>query len=472
MARSRLLLLLLASSSLAALAACSGGGSSGTAPPTPGPTVTALEPSTGTVTTAVRLSGSGFSGTPSVSFASGGHVYPAAVTAATATTVDAVVPGVDPSLATSGTRFTVSVQNAGGSPTAVANAFTMVGPTLADVNGGLAGSGTVGSLFIVDGASFGDPLTLTTTLAAAFSVEFSDTTTVGAGSTYAAAIPAGGWTDAYVLGDVPSGLNQGQTYWVTVTTPSGTSQPRAFQVVAAPSFSASSISWTETTSLPAAVQGLSALVVPILDPGGVGTSYVFALGGNASTRVADDWTANLASVSVQALLPNATAGNDPFAWPSWQESTPLPEGRSFAAAVVANSGNSLVPGNGDVYLVGGLDPSGAPTNSVYYAPVEAGGSLGAWARTTSLPQARYAHGAVLFHGRIYVAGGIGADGSPVSDVWSAKLRADGTIGPWQPLPDLPTSLAYHSSSRPPPTCTPWADGRPPRTRSPRPWTPT
>jgi hypothetical protein len=378
-----------------------------------------------------------------VTFASGGHDYVALVTSVTDSTVDVVVPSVDPSLAASGTRFAVSIKNAGTSTTTIENAFTMVRPALADVNGGLAGSGTVNSLFIVDGASFGDPLALTTTLPATFSVQFSDTTTVGTGNVHAASIPTGGWTDAYVLGNVPSALTQGQTYYVTVTTPSGTSTPRPFQVTAAPSFSASTINWTEATSLPAAVQGLSAVVAPVTDPSGVTTSYIFALGGNDSSLAADDLTANVSSVTVQALLPTATTGNNPFAWAAWEKSTPLPHARSFAAAVVANSGNSLVPGNGNIYVLGGLDPTGAATSTVYYAPLGVGGTLGAWAKTTSLPRALYAHGAVLFHGRIYIAGGNGSDGNPVGDVYSAKVRSDGTLAVWEALPSLPTPLAYH-----------------------------
>jgi hypothetical protein len=51
--------------------------------------------------------------------------------------------------------------------------------------------------------------------------------------------------------------------------------------------------------------------------------------------------------------------------------------------------------------------------------------------------------AVIFHGRIYVAGGNDSTGTPVAKVYSAKIGADGTLAAWQTLSDLPVALAYH-----------------------------
>ena len=39
----------------------------------------------------------------------------------------------------------------------------------------------------------------------------------------------------------------------------------------------------------------------------------------------------------------------------------------------------------------------------------------------------FAEGAVIFHGRIYVAGGNDATGAPIAKVYSARINADGTL---------------------------------------------
>lgn len=53
-----------------------------------------------------------------------------------------------------------------------------------------------------------------------------------------------------------------------------------------------------------------------------------------------------------------------------------------------------------------------------------------WSAATALPQALFAHGAVVVRNWIYVAGGNGADGNPVKAVYTAKLKADGTLEAW------------------------------------------
>src|SRR5262249_58146229 len=114
--------------------------------------------------------------------------------------------------------------------------------------------------------------------------------------------------------------------------------------------------------------------------------------------------------------------------------TALPAARGFAAAVVANPFNSKVGGNGTIYVLGGLDNAGAATSTVYQASLNGDGSIpaagaaGTWATTTALPQALSALGAVIFHGRIYVAGGSDSSGNPVAKVYSAPIHADGSLG--------------------------------------------
>lgn len=106
-----------------------------------------------------------------------------------------------------------------------------------------------------------------------------------------------------------------------------------------------------------------------------------------------------------------------------------------AMSVTSNSSTlrvrgSAVAANGYLYHLGGLDGSGATTTSVEYAKLNADGTVGSWAATTSLPGARRQFQAVVANGYVYVIGG--RDGSNVaqSTAYYAKLNADGTLGSW------------------------------------------
>jgi N-acetylneuraminic acid mutarotase len=211
-------------------------------------------------------------------------------------------------------------------------------------------------------------------------------------------------------------------------------------VLAGVSFSPSTISWASTSSLPVALQGSSAVIAPI----GV-TSYLYVLGGNtASAGAANAKSANVATVYFDAIddATGALVGS------SWSPTSPLPAPCGFAAAVVATGMNSKVLGNGTIYVLGGLDASGAATSAIWAASLNADGTIfpsgaGSWTSVGSLPQPLFGHAAAIVHGRIYVAGGNDASGNPVDTVYSAAVNGDGSLGTWTVLPALPAKLAYH-----------------------------
>jgi N-acetylneuraminic acid mutarotase len=434
---------------LASLQACSGGRGNGT-----GPILSSAAPSTGTVGTIVAIQGSGFlqsgSGTsavnPTVTFTpvAGGAEISAVVTSFGATGLEVAVTSVPSSLSAAGTVFNITVANPGGGSATLNNAFTMAAPVLTDINGGLTGSGTVGSLFIIDGNNFGDLAALPAT---GYSADFRDASTNNLLASTAVNFASGDWQNILIVGTVPGTLASSTTYRVTVTTPSGTSAPLNFRVAASVSFSPSTISWTATAGLPTAQQGFPSVIVPITGPSGTSTSYIYALGGNtASSGTNNGKASNVATVSFNQMS-NSTGGA--LANASWPSTTPLPDVRGFAGAVSANGFNSLISGYGNIYILGGLDGAGNATSTVYYASLNADGTIpavattGTWATTTPLPQALFAEGAAIFHGRIYVAGGNDSTGAPVAKVYSAKINADGTLGLWQAQADLPVTLAYH-----------------------------
>ncbi len=416
--------------SIALLAACNSSSK-------PGPTLTSLNPATGTVGTIVTISGSGFaqsgSTNPAVTFtpSSGGAGVAATIRSFSATALDVVVPQAT---AADGTQFDVSVANPGTASTTLKKAFTMTAPVVTDVNGGLTGSGTVNSLFVVDGQHFGD---LTAAAASGYSLDFRDASSNAVVASAAVNFANSDWQDIFIVGTVPGSLAASTTYKVTVTTPSGTSAPLNFLVTGAVSFSPSAIQWSTTSALPAAQQGFGAVT---------NGNLLYALGGNtASTTTANGKASNQASVAFNQFTPATGA----LANASWTTTTPLPDKRGFAAAVSANGFNSVVTGTGNLYVLGGLDSTGAAVSTVYTAAINADGTIpaaaapGTWTTTTALPQPLFAASAAIFHGRIYLAGGNDSTGAPVAKVYSAKINADGTLQAWQTLPDLPAAVAYH-----------------------------
>lgn len=308
-------------------------------------------------------------------------------------------------------------------------------PVITAMNGGLAGSGSAGSLFVIDGTGFG-------TLGApagGYSVDFKDVTSGSIVAPATVNYAAGGWTDAVIIGTVPN-LPPGTTYKVTVTTAGGTSNAMDFLVVASVAFSPSTITWSASTStLPAAMQGFPSVVSTLVSTTTT-TSYIYILGGNIATSAtaANGKAANTDAVYM-SRLDNTTGGLAT----AWTPTTALPAKLGFSAAVFANKFNSFVDGNGHVYVMGGLNSQGTATTVVYHAVVNDDGGLGAWTETTALPQALSSHGAVIYRNHIYVAGGNGTDGNPVKTVYSAKVKSDGTLEAWTAQPDLPEVRAYH-----------------------------
>lgn len=318
-------------------------------------------------------------------------------------------------------------------------------PAVTDINSAATASGPSGASFIVDGSNFGTLSGSGTT--AGYSVDFRDATS---NSIVATASYAGsGWTDVYIKAVVPnSGLIVGTTYKVTVTTPGGTSSGVDFTVTASVALSPSTIAWATTDALPVAMQGLPTVVMPVTTTSGTTTSttyHVYALGGNtAASGTLSGRNMNTASVYSNTLNDGTnatTAGTLAGAWTT--EMSSLPAERGFAAGAGADRFNSPASGNGTIYVLGGLDANGAATSTVYYASLDNAGAVGMWKTTTALPQALYAFGAAIFRGRLYVAGGNDASDTPVATVYSAPINNDGTLGAWATLPSLPVPVAYH-----------------------------
>jgi len=130
-----------------------------------------------------------------------------------------------------------------------------------------------------------------------------------------------------------------------------------------------------------------------------------------------DGTAAQASVFVAQ-----TVGTGNF--DKWTDGPALPAARADASvAYVA----------GSIYVLGGTDAAGAPTDTVYVlTPDSVTGELGAWQAApdaVTLPEPRSAAAVAITTDGLLLIGGRNADG-PVATTWKSTLGSSGALGAW------------------------------------------
>ena len=155
----------------------------------------------------------------------------------------------------------------------------------------------------------------------------------------------------------------------------------------------------------------------------------------AGGRVAALVVGLVGAITLPASPLAAQTGANPTLRP-WTSTTDLPEARSRLGAVF---------NDGFVYLLGGVGPNGVPaTSTSFVAPVGADGTVGPWSTTTPLPGPRRTIRPAVWNDVIYLVGG--NDGNNFqSTVYYARLNADGTIGPWTGTTALPGPSTAHST---------------------------
>lgn len=96
-----------------------------------------------------------------------------------------------------------------------------------------------------------------------------------------------------------------------------------------------------------------------------------------------------------------------------------------------------------VYILGGLNNSVAPVDTVYYAKTSGGGDIGTWQTGTPLPvPVGYTNSAAIYDGYIYMFGGWSGRTNRTSEtVYYAKLNGNGSVGNWQTGVSLPGVLS-------------------------------
>ena len=122
----------------------------------------------------------------------------------------------------------------------------------------------------------------------------------------------------------------------------------------------------------------------------------------------------------------------------WSTTTALPE--SFTSVNAQQVGEYL-------YVIGGKSTNSSEfgaSDRVYVGRLNGNGEIAAWATTQSLPSKLFLHGSLATSDHLYVFGGYNGSNS-TQRVWRAPIAADGGLGSWQRLPDLPQALHFNQA---------------------------
>jgi hypothetical protein len=154
----------------------------------------------------------------------------------------------------------------------------------------------------------------------------------------------------------------------------------------------------------------------------VANGYVYVIGGVDGSGTIQS-TVYLARLNTDGTLGNWTT--------------------SSATGLAARVSHTSVVANGYVYVIGGNDSSLVTQNTVYYAKLNADGTLGNWSTTVNTGLgARDGHASVVANGYVYVIGGPNG-AAPQNTVYYSKINTDGTLGSWSS--NSSTGLAARSS---------------------------
>jgi hypothetical protein len=118
---------------------------------------------------------------------------------------------------------------------------------------------------------------------------------------------------------------------------------------------------------------------------------------------------------------------------AWVEDTshPLPEARVYGTLFVANGRVNI--------LTGRVNTGADVVNTIYSATINSDGTIGGWSQT-SYPIAVGMPSAIVTLNRVYIAGGYNAAGIQAT-VYTTTIASDGTLGTWVPATNLPTPLS-------------------------------
>lgn len=117
-----------------------------------------------------------------------------------------------------------------------------------------------------------------------------------------------------------------------------------------------------------------------------------------------------------------------------------------SSGLPARDCHATVYASGYAYVLGGNN-NGTVSDQVYYARVNADGSMGDWATSSNpLPATRDCFTATYSNGYIFVTAGYASIPTTAQDtVWSAKVNLDGTTSAWSTLTTMPFKRSGHQT---------------------------
>lgn len=196
------------------------------------------------------------------------------------------------------------------------------------------------------------------------------------------------------------------------------------------------LSTSLTISIPVTVRNKIYLIGGYLSAAYTGTTLVADFSGGSN-----DYSQYYSEVDTNFMMPGSGRpwqqqyqfnNNQNGDITGWTAGTNLPGNIAVHQVIVTKN---------RVYSFGGLN-SAAPTGVVYTAPINADGTLGTWTTTTSLPATVYGSQVILHKNYVYLLGGVISSTTVISTVYYAQINADGTLGTWNTSPSsLPVGLS-------------------------------
>jgi hypothetical protein len=162
--------------------------------------------------------------------------------------------------------------------------------------------------------------------------------------------------------------------------------------------------WSTGNSLPGNLSSSSAVITK---------NRIYLIGGH-------NGSASVSTVYTTVINSDGTIG-------TWTTGTSLPSPVGNSVTIVTKN---------RVYLLGGSN-SGTYISTVYTAPINTDGTLGAWTTGTSLPIAPHSHNVFVTKNTVYLFGGFNGV-ALLSSVYRASINADGTLGSWSIATSLPS----------------------------------
>ncbi len=232
------------------------------------------------------------------------------------------------------------------------------------------------------------------------------------------------------------GVSSIQAQWQSGGNPASTEYELQASTEAGFLVYAASGTWAASTSaFAAALAGDATYYLRVRARNSAGVSTEFLALGSTATLAAEPSDGLLAEAGPYGLLAAWSVGGNrrpqSGAWTA-----------SVSALPAARSGHAVAVYGGRIYVSGGTDGS-LTRSSVYFAPLGADGSVGAFRQAESLPASRESHAMAAWGGRLYVIAGF--DGSPKSTAWWAPVLLDGSLGAWTETTSLPSARHRHAA---------------------------